>query len=145
MKRTYLGAVCGEPNSYGVVFRDLPGCVSAGATIDNVLESGAEALRGHLESMLEDGEAVPDPTPHTLADVESWLADDGDEIDEVWVGLFPVAVEIPEQADTVTIRMKADLVRHIAEMASKSAANFDSRSFIESAVEHELDRYRKSA
>ena len=145
MKRTYLGAVCGEAGSYGVVFRDFPGCISAAETVDEVLVDGGEALRGHIGTMLESGEAIPDPTQHQLSDVIVWLDDDEVASAEIWVGLFPVEVEFPEEAESVTIRMKAELVRNIAEMAETSSRSFDSRSFIESAVQHELERYRKSA
>ncbi len=34
---------------------DVPGCISAGDTIDETLANGAEALAFHLEGMLEDG------------------------------------------------------------------------------------------
>lgn len=145
MRRTYLGAVCGEVGSYGIVYKDFPGCVSAASSVDEVLADGAEALRGHIGVMLDDGEAVPDPTRHELSDVIAWL-DDGDEFSaETWIGMFPVEVEFPEEAASVTIRMKADLIRTIAEMAETAPKNFDSRAFIEDAVQHELERYRKSA
>ena len=102
-------------------------------------------MRGHIGAMLESGEAIPDPTSHELSDVVAWLDDEEDALAETWVGIFPVEVEFPQEAESVTIRMKAELVRNIAEMAETSSGSFDSRSFIESAVQHELERYRKSA
>jgi len=146
MKRTYLGAVCGEIGSYGIIFLDFPGCVSSADTFEEVLIGGEEALRGHIGVMLEAGEAIPDPSQHELSDVVEWLGDEDDEDStEVWIGLYPVQVEFPEEANSVTIRMKADLIRNIADMAETTFRSIDTRTFIETAVEHELEKYRKSA
>jgi len=39
---------------------DLPGCVAAGGTLDEVLTDLASAVDIHLEGMHEDGEDVPE-------------------------------------------------------------------------------------
>lgn len=44
---------------YGVTVPDLPGCFSAGDTLDQALESVREAIDLHLEGITEDGEEVP--------------------------------------------------------------------------------------
>ena len=43
---------------YGVTVPDIPGCFSAGETIEEALSNTREAIVFHLEAMLEDGEAV---------------------------------------------------------------------------------------
>src|SRR3712207_4177362 len=48
-----------EGTSFGVSFPDVPGCISAGETLDEALANAAEALAGHLALMREDGEAEP--------------------------------------------------------------------------------------
>ena len=49
-----------DPTSdYGVSVPDLPGCVSAGRTLDEALESIRQAIACHIEGMLLDGESVP--------------------------------------------------------------------------------------
>jgi predicted RNase H-like HicB family nuclease len=148
MIRKYLGAVCGSEGSYGIVFRDFPGCVSAGDTISEVLAMGAEALGGHVATMLDAGEAIPEASVHTVRDVEDWLRGDGEADEEPWIGIFPVEIDVPSNAGTVIVRMKAELVSKIAAMAGSNAeriGSLGSREFIEQAVEHELERYRKSA
>jgi len=50
---------------YGVTVPDLPGCFSAGNSIDDALASAAEAIDLHLEGMVEDGDELP--VPHTIA------------------------------------------------------------------------------
>ena len=43
---------------YGVTVPDIPGCFSAGETIEEALSNTREAIVFPLEGMLEDGEAV---------------------------------------------------------------------------------------
>ena len=45
---------------YGVTVPDLPGCFSAGDTLDEAIESAAEAIACHVEGLLLDGEPVPE-------------------------------------------------------------------------------------
>ena len=49
-------------SDFGVSFPDLPGCVTAGATLDEARDMAAEALAFHLEGMAEDGDAIPEPS-----------------------------------------------------------------------------------
>ncbi len=51
----------GEPGSYGVVFPDLPGCTSGGATLTEAARNAAEALSFHLEGMAAARERIPEP------------------------------------------------------------------------------------
>jgi len=46
---------------YGVTVPDLPGCFSAGETMQKALVSAKEAIATHLEGMMIDGERVPPP------------------------------------------------------------------------------------
>ena len=48
---------------YGVSVPDLPGCVSAGATVDEALAMVREAIELHLEGLIEAGGLAPLPTP----------------------------------------------------------------------------------
>lgn len=54
-------------NDYGVSFPDFPGCVTAGTTLDEAHRHAAEALALHIDGMIEDGEAIPEPS--SLEDV----------------------------------------------------------------------------
>jgi predicted RNase H-like HicB family nuclease len=47
-----------EGTSYGVSFPDVPGCISAGDTLEEAAENAAEALRGHFAAMRADSEAI---------------------------------------------------------------------------------------
>jgi predicted RNase H-like HicB family nuclease len=51
-----------DPNSdYGVTVPDLPGCFSAGETLDEALQQASEAIECHLEALMLDGEPIPLP------------------------------------------------------------------------------------
>ena len=58
----YPAIVERDINSFGVYFPDLPGCVSAGATITDAVAGAEEALRGHLSVSADYGDAVPEPS-----------------------------------------------------------------------------------
>jgi len=58
--KSYVALIHREPGSdYGVSFPDFPGCITAGATLDEAVEMGQEALGLHIRGMVEDGEPVP--------------------------------------------------------------------------------------
>ena len=46
-------------SGYGVIVPDLPGCFSAGDTLDDAIDSAHEAIACHLEGLLMDGERFP--------------------------------------------------------------------------------------
>ena len=61
--RPYIALIHKDQSSdFGVSFPDLPGCVTAGKTLDEARELALEALAMHLEGMAEDGEAFPEPS-----------------------------------------------------------------------------------
>ncbi len=49
-------------NSCSAYVPDLPGCIAAGDTVDEVNSLISEAIEYHIEIMKEDGEVVPLPT-----------------------------------------------------------------------------------
>ncbi|MBB5753317.1 type II toxin-antitoxin system HicB family antitoxin [Prosthecomicrobium pneumaticum] len=61
MAKSIVALIHGEAGNYGISFPDVPGCISAGDTLDETIANGAEALAFHLEGMAEDGEAMPIP------------------------------------------------------------------------------------
>ena len=72
--RPYIALIHKDADSdYGVSFPDLPGCVTAGATLDDARAQAVEVLALHLEGMTEDGAAIPEPSSleDIMADVEN--------------------------------------------------------------------------
>jgi len=48
-------------SDYGVIVPDLPGCFSAGRTVDEAVAMAREAIELHLEGLIEDGQVAPEP------------------------------------------------------------------------------------
>lgn len=46
-------------SDYGVTVPDLPGCFSAGQSVDDAITCVLEAIECHVEGILIDGEAIP--------------------------------------------------------------------------------------
>lgn len=63
MKLKYPAAIePGDDNhAFGVVVPDLPGCFSAGDTLEDAIENSKEAIALWIETVLDDGERVPVP------------------------------------------------------------------------------------
>ena len=52
-----------EGSSYGVAAPGLPGCFSSGDTLDDAVDMAREAIVGHIETLLRDGQLIPEQTP----------------------------------------------------------------------------------
>jgi predicted RNase H-like HicB family nuclease len=50
---------------YSAHLPDLPGCVAAGATLEETQQLIREAVEMHLEAMREDGQHIPEPSTIT--------------------------------------------------------------------------------
>ncbi|MFA5170266.1 MAG: type II toxin-antitoxin system HicB family antitoxin [Sulfuriferula sp.] len=48
-----------ENTAYGVVVPDLPGCFSAGDTLDEAMDNAREAIALWFESVIKDGKEIP--------------------------------------------------------------------------------------
>lgn len=59
----YPVAIHKDPDScFGVSVPDVPGCFSAGETVDEALKNAQEAISDHLEILAEDGAIAPVPS-----------------------------------------------------------------------------------
>jgi predicted RNase H-like HicB family nuclease len=55
----YVALIDGKRGAYGVVLPDLPGCTSAGRTVDEAYSNAVEAVRLWVEDAEADGEKLP--------------------------------------------------------------------------------------
>ena len=58
----YLVVVEEEPKSFGAYVPDLPGCIAAGETREEVVTLVREAMEFHIEGLKEGGHEVPAPS-----------------------------------------------------------------------------------
>lgn len=50
-----------KDSDYGVTVPDMPGCFSAGSTMEEALDNAREAILCHAEGLMVDNEPVPSP------------------------------------------------------------------------------------
>ncbi len=120
--------------SVGVVFPDLPGCVSGGADAQEVSLHAVEALALHIEAMVADGEAIPEPS--ALGAVPDWLAEDAGTV----LGYCLVPVDVPSKAIQLNITMDEALVHRLD--AAAAAEGFTRSGYLAQAARERIWRVR---
>jgi predicted RNase H-like HicB family nuclease len=100
--RRFVGLVHKGKGGYGISFPDFPGCVSSARSIEAVVEKGAEALRFHVEGMMEDGEIIPAPSSVESLRASPEFADD---FVNAVVVLVPM---LPPRARAVRLNVSVD-------------------------------------
>lgn len=102
-------------HAFGVVVPDLPGCFSAGDTLDEALDNAREAVAAWLESQLDHGEGVPTPTAIDahLKDYNGWLPS----IVEVDMD------EILGESERINISLPKRVIRRLDAQAEKANVN----------------------
>jgi len=58
----YMVVIEKGKTGYGAHVPDLPGCIAAGETQEEVLELIKGAIEFHIEGLVESGESVPHPS-----------------------------------------------------------------------------------
>ncbi len=110
MARNYIALIRKEADSdFGVEFPDMPGCVTAGSTLDEAAAMAREALALHLEGLVEEGEAVPEASSLEEVTILATSA-----------GAVPVLVPAPRlksRAVRINITMDETLLAEIDEAA----------------------------
>ncbi len=106
-------------HAFGVAVPDLPGCFSAGDTLDEAIENAKEAIELWLETVIDDGGAVPEPghiSKHQAnAEYAGW----------VWAVVSVDLAELADKIERVNITLPARVLRRI-DAAAKAAG--ESRS-----------------
>ncbi len=108
-----------ESRAYGVAVPDLPGCFSAGDTLDEAIDNAKEAIELWLETVIDDGESIPESG--TIAQHQAnpeyagWL----------WAVVQVDLAELSDKVERVNITLPARVLRRI-DKAAKAAG--ESRS-----------------
>jgi predicted RNase H-like HicB family nuclease len=97
-------------SDFGISFHDFPGCVSAGATLQECLAMGAEALAVHIEGMSQDGETIPEPTDLAVADR---AARKDRELALGLIAVQMVPASLPGRVIRLSVSMDEELVKRI--------------------------------
>jgi predicted RNase H-like HicB family nuclease len=110
-------------SDYGVSFPDFPGLATAGRSLDEARAMAEEALAFHIDGMIEDGEALPEPT--ALDDVMSDPENHGGVV--TLISLKPS----PKRAVRVNVTLPEDVLADIdryAESQGLSRSGFLARA-----------------
>jgi len=120
---TYIALLRKDPDSdYGVDFPDFPGCITAGSSLEEARVMAAEALGIHVEGMIEDGEAIPEPSS-----LDAVMADDHNHDAVAFI------VDVPVQRSRV-VRVNVTLPEDLLEQIDRVSRN-RSRFLAEAARE----------
>ena len=101
-------------SDYGVTVPDLPGCFSAGETLDEALEEAVEAIETHLEGMLMDGEPVP--TPQSVAHHQN----NPNYVDGVWALVSIDLAKLSGKTKRVNITLPERVLSLVDQYASEN-------------------------
>ena len=118
-----------EHSSYGVTVPDLPGCFSGGDTMDDAFDMAREAIVGHIETLLLDGQTVPKRRSLQVHQANTDFADG------VW-GLVDVnvnALKLSGKSERVNITIPARALTIIDEAATR-AGESRSRFLVRAAL-----------
>ena len=99
---------------YSAFFPDLPGAVSAGKNYENTIEKAKECLSLHLYGMLQDKEAIPEPTH--IAEIMKTLEED-ELFALIEADIFAVKAQQEDKAVRVNITLPKSLLEAIDEKA----------------------------
>ncbi|MFC1841137.1 type II toxin-antitoxin system HicB family antitoxin [Thermodesulfobacteriota bacterium] len=103
-----------DPDSdYSVTIPDLPGCFSAGTSIEEAISMAQEAAECHIEGMLIDSEPIPTPT-----DIEVHK-DHPDFKKGIWALVEVDISKLSLKSKRINITMPERLIRTVDQYAKK--------------------------
>jgi len=111
-------------HAFGVVVPDLPGCFSAGDTLDEAIDNASEAVELWLETVIDDGGSVP--APRSIAEHQRNPEFSG----WVWALVSVDLAQLSDKAERVNITLPARVLRRIdaaAKEAGESRSGFIAR------------------
>ncbi|CUX24864.1 MULTISPECIES: type II toxin-antitoxin system HicB family antitoxin [Agrobacterium] len=127
--RNYIGLIHKDADSdYGVSFPDFPGVITAGTDLDDARHMAEEALALHVEGMIEDGEAIPEPSSleTVMADAEN---KDG-------VAILVTLKTESKKSVRINITLPEDVLKAIDAFAE--ARGLTRSGFLARAAKHEM-------
>ncbi|MBD2794014.1 type II toxin-antitoxin system HicB family antitoxin [Xenorhabdus sp. 42] len=122
-----------ENGAYGVVVPDIPGCFSAGDSMDDAVKKAKEAITGHLEILTEMGQLPPE-----AKSLNYWIKD------EEYAGWAWAVVEIDVEpylgkSTKFNVTLPDLLSKKIDDQIKASPNLYKNRShFLQVAALHEL-------
>ncbi len=103
-----------KKHAYGVIVPDLPGCFSAGDTLDEALSNVKEAILLHLEGLMDEKKSAPAPKPLEAHQKDrkykGWA----------WAIIEVDLAELDDKTERINITLPRKVLRVIDEAAKRS-------------------------
>ena len=103
-----------DTQAYGVVVPDLVGCFSAGDSLDEAVDNAKEAIELWLETVIDDGGAVPEPSSlaaHQInPEFKGWT----------WAVVSVDLAQLSDKAERVNITLPRRVLRRIDQDAKRN-------------------------
>jgi predicted RNase H-like HicB family nuclease len=128
--KQYIGLIHKDAGSdFGVSFPDFPGVITAGKDLDDARSMAEEALALHIEGLVEDGEAIPQPSSleTVMADVDN----------RGGVAILVAARTETRKAVRINVTLPDDVLRRIDAFAE--AHGYTRSGFLAKAAEKAME------
>lgn len=103
-----------DKHAFGVVVPDLPGCFSAGDTIEEAMDNAKEAIQLWLETVIDDGGTVPEPMNisdhYTAPDYKGWI----------WAVVTIDLAELSDKTERINVSLPSRVLRRIDVLAKNA-------------------------
>ena len=109
-----------ETHAYGVVVPDLPGCFSAGDSLDEAVSNAEEAIVAWIDATLDAGELIPQPSS-----IEASRTQHPDLVDWVWAVVQVDPARLDDKIERVNITLPR---RVLARLDAAARAAGETRS-----------------
>jgi len=129
MNANYPAFVLRDDDAFTVVFPDVPGCLTFGATMNEAFDNAREVLESHLAAMADEAMPLPSATP-----MEEAQPDEDDAISVVARILVPAL--LPGKTVRTNITVDESLLQAIDAVVPNRSA------FFAEAARNELARRR---
>lgn len=102
-----------ESRAFGVVVPDIPGCFSAGDTLDEAIANAREAIDFHLDGLAEDNAEIPVASSFAKHQANPEYAG------WIWAVVEVDVTRYLGKAEKINITLPASLIRRIDEFVSR--------------------------
>lgn len=101
-------------HAFGVAVPDLPGCFSAGDTLDEAIVNAREAVELWLETVIDDGLPVPEPQPLSKHQANPEFAG------WIWAVISVDLASLSDKVERINITLPARVLRRIDQAARQA-------------------------
>lgn len=124
-----------DSRAFGVVVPDIPGCFSAGDTLDEAIANAREAIDFHLDGLAEDNAEIPVASSFAKHQANPEYAG------WIWAVVEVDVTRYLGKAEKINITLPASLIRRIDEFVSRhpeyrSRSGFLAQSALDRITHH---------